>query len=69
MLKLIIDYEPADYYYNDYELGSVFYFNTLEEIFDFISIAAKNTYHTYYIEDLKQNENQNNTSEEREKNE
>ena len=54
MKKLIIDYEPFYEMYSDIELGSVFYFNTLEEIFNFIRIASENSYHSYYIEDFNE---------------
>lgn len=47
-MKLIIDYYP----YDDFE-GSAFYFDTLEEIFEFIKLASKNSYHTYLIEDIE----------------
>ena len=47
-MKLIIDYHP----YQDFE-GSIFHFDTLDEVFEFIRLASKNSYHTYLIEDTE----------------
>ena len=60
MKKLIVDYEPEAEQFFDVELGTTYYFETLEEIFDFIRIASKNSYHSYYIEDFIEGENKNN---------
>lgn len=54
MKKLIIDYEP----FNDFE-GSAFYFDNFDEIFEFIKIASKNSFHSYYIEDFASNNTDN----------
>ena len=49
-LKLTLDYtELAEEY-----CGSTFYFESWEELLNLVKVIAKNSYHTYFIEDIEE---------------